>query len=78
MSQRELESIQSLADWLGLPTIEVATAYSQRRADTDPLPMLLWQYGFISSLDQLNCALAWETANSESSAAISHQLAVIG
>ncbi len=61
MRQRN-ETIQSLADWLGLPAAEVAIADSQRQAETDPLSMLLWQYGFISTLDQLNCALTWETA----------------
>lgn len=64
MSQRDFESIQSLANWLGLPTAEVAIAFGKRQVETDPLPMLLWQYGFISSLDQLNCALAWEANRS--------------
>ncbi len=61
MSQRDLESIQSLADWLGLPTAEVKLAFAKRRTETDSLPMLLWQYGFISTLNQLNWALTWET-----------------
>jgi hypothetical protein len=54
--------IQFLTDELSISTSSIDFAVRHRENSCDPLPMILWQYGFIS-LEQLDRIFDWlETA----------------
>jgi Protein of unknown function (DUF2949) len=49
---------QFLHEELAIPNTDLAMVIDKRQQSSDPLPMLLWQYGFIS-LDQLQRIFDW-------------------
>jgi hypothetical protein len=54
--------IHFLQEELCLSSATIAVALRQRSQDSDPLPMLLWQYGLVT-LEQLDRIFEWlETA----------------
>jgi hypothetical protein len=56
--------IRFLQEDLSLSSASIAIALRHRAQDSDPLPMVLWQYGLVT-LDQLNRIFEWlETAQS--------------
>jgi hypothetical protein len=50
--------LQYLRDELAIDRDGLNLALHKRQRSSDPLPMLLWQYGFIS-IDQLQSILDW-------------------
>ena len=52
------EFCQFLQDELAVSPDELTIAIGRRKQTTDPLPMLLWQYGFIT-LSQLQTIFDW-------------------
>ncbi|MGK7915515.1 MAG: DUF2949 domain-containing protein [Prochloraceae cyanobacterium] len=52
------ELIKFLQDELAISKSEIAVVLQQRRNSSDPLPMLLWQYGLVS-LEQLQQIFDW-------------------
>jgi Protein of unknown function (DUF2949) len=49
---------QFLQDELAISTSELAVVIGHRQRSSDPLPMLLWQYGLVS-LEQLSTIFDW-------------------
>ncbi len=47
-----------LSNELSVSEAAIAVALKQCNNDTDPLPLILWQYGLLS-LDQLNHTFDW-------------------
>lgn len=61
-SSPQVRLIQFLKAELRIPEAAIDTALRQHRAPCGPLPMVLWQYGFIT-LEQLDRIFDWlETA----------------
>lgn len=50
--------LQFLHNELELPKADIAVALRHREFDQGPIPMLLWQYGFID-LEQLGKIFDW-------------------
>lgn len=53
-----------LQDELALSDAAIAVALKQCAHDTDPLPMILWQYGLLS-LEQLSCTFDWLSSQTQ-------------
>ncbi len=59
---RQAQLIQFLREELSVPAAAIAVALRQQQGNPSPLPMVLWQYGLITT-DQLNEIFDWmETA----------------
>lgn len=52
------EFCRFLQDELAISHDELTVAIQRRKHSTDPLPMLLWQYGFVS-ISQLQTIFDW-------------------
>ena len=52
------EFCQFLRDELAISNDELEVVIQRRKHSSDPLPMLLWQYGFIS-ISQLQTIFDW-------------------
>jgi Protein of unknown function (DUF2949) len=61
------EFLSFLQDELALPKSAIAPAIRNRKQWDDALPMLLWQYGFVS-LDQLTKIFDWLDKRSQTRA----------
>lgn len=53
-----VEFRQFLQNELAITTSELAVVIDRRQQSSDPLPMLLWQYGLVT-LDQLSAIFDW-------------------
>jgi hypothetical protein len=61
-SNKQVRLIRFLREDLAVPTAAIAVALRHHGESTDPLPMVLWQYGLIT-LEQLDQIFDWlETA----------------
>ncbi|TVQ25973.1 MAG: DUF2949 domain-containing protein [Leptolyngbya sp. DLM2.Bin15] len=62
ITERQAHLINFLQDDLAIPEDSIAVALRHHVQKTDPLPMVLWQYGLIT-LEQLDKIFDWmETA----------------
>ncbi|HEY9624423.1 MAG TPA: DUF2949 domain-containing protein [Crinalium sp.] len=55
---RDHQFIQFLQNDLAISAAEIAIALRQRELYSDPLPMILWQYGLVT-LEQLTQIFDW-------------------
>ncbi len=56
--RRHNQLVNFLSNELAISDDAIAVALKQCNDDTDPLPLILWQYGLLS-LDQLNHTFDW-------------------
>jgi hypothetical protein len=58
MENNWTEFSQFLSEKLAIPSEDLAVVLRHQKQSSDPLPMLLWQYGLIS-LGQLQAIFDW-------------------
>jgi hypothetical protein len=59
LSKKDTQLIKFLQEKLTISASSIAVALRQRHQDTEPLPMILWQYGLVS-LEQLDRIFEWQ------------------
>lgn len=59
LNNKDTQLIKFLQEKLTISASSIAVALRMRQQDTEPLPMILWQYGLVS-LEQLDRIFEWQ------------------
>lgn len=62
LSKKDIQLIHFLQEKLTISASSIAIALRRRQQNSEPLPMILWQYGLVS-LQQLERILDWQETN---------------
>lgn len=59
LSKKDIQLINFLQEKLTISAASIAVALRMRQQDSEPLPIILWQYGLVS-LHQLDRIFEWQ------------------
>ncbi|HEY9596268.1 MAG TPA: DUF2949 domain-containing protein [Cyanophyceae cyanobacterium] len=59
LSTKDVQLINFLQEKLTISKSSIAVALRRRQQDSEPLPIILWQYGLVS-IEQLERIFDWE------------------
>lgn len=59
LSKKDIQLIHFLQEKLTLSKSAIAVALRRRQRESEPLPIILWQYGLVS-LEQLDRIFEWQ------------------
>lgn len=59
LSTKDIQLINFLQEKLTISTSSIAVALRRRQQDSEPLPIILWQYGLVS-IEQLERIFDWQ------------------
>ncbi|MCA1994472.1 MAG: DUF2949 domain-containing protein [Coleofasciculus sp. S288] len=59
LNNKDTQLIKFLQEKLTISASAIAVALRMRQQDSEPLPMILWQYGLVS-LEQLDRIFEWQ------------------
>lgn len=62
LSKKDIQLIHFLQEKLTISASSIAIALRRRQQNSEPLPMILWQYGLVS-LQQLEHIFDWQETN---------------
>lgn len=65
LSKKDIQLIHFLQEKLTISTASISVALRMRQQDSEPLPIILWQYGLVS-LQQLDRIFEWQESRAES------------